>query len=98
MFSVIHPDEYEKRIIRFLFDKVFIDSERTLNELFASSMISNNSSQNDIEKEQNNQNEFLNTPRESLEIIQILNNDSATVSYAYSNSNCKTTQILNLKP
>jgi 1-phosphatidylinositol-4-phosphate 5-kinase len=36
-YSVIHPDEYEKRLIRFLFDKVFIDSKQTLNELFSDS-------------------------------------------------------------
>ena len=36
-YSVIHPDEYEKRLLRFLFDKVFIDSKQTLQELFVKS-------------------------------------------------------------
>ncbi|CAM4754965.1 unnamed protein product [Rotaria magnacalcarata] len=64
-YSVIHPDAYEKRLIRFLFDKVFIDSNR---------------SENGIKKQYHNQNEYLNAPHESFEIIQILNNDSATIS------------------
>jgi pyruvate-formate lyase-activating enzyme len=34
---VIHPDEYEKRLMQFLFDKVFIDSKQTLNELLTNS-------------------------------------------------------------
>lgn len=31
--SVIHPDEYEKRLLKFLFEKVFINSNQTLKEL-----------------------------------------------------------------
>jgi hypothetical protein len=34
---VIHPNEYEKRLMQFLFDKVFIDSKQTLNELVTDS-------------------------------------------------------------
>jgi hypothetical protein len=34
---VIHPDEYEKRLLRFLLDKVFIDSKQTLDQLLADS-------------------------------------------------------------
>ncbi|CAM2715599.1 unnamed protein product [Rotaria socialis] len=68
-YSVIHPDAYEKRLIRFLFDKSCL--------------------QNDIKKQQHNQNEYLNAPHESLEIIQILNKDSATVNYVYSSLKCE---------
>ena len=31
--SVVHPEEYEKRLLKFLFEKVFINSNQTLNEL-----------------------------------------------------------------
>ncbi|CAF1291748.1 unnamed protein product [Rotaria sordida] len=72
-YSVIHPDEYEKRLIRFLFDKVFIDSKQTLNELLASPIISDNLPENDIEKKYEIENEYLNTQRESFELIQTLN-------------------------
>ena len=34
--SVIHPEEYEKRYLKFLFEKVFINSNQTLEELLAS--------------------------------------------------------------
>ncbi len=34
---MIHPNEYEKRLMQFLFDKVFIDSKQTLNELVTDS-------------------------------------------------------------
>ncbi len=39
LFSVIHPDEYEKRLIHFLFEKVLIDSNQTLDELLASPIL-----------------------------------------------------------
>lgn len=38
-FSVIHPEEYEKRLLKFLFEKVFINSNQTLEELLASPIL-----------------------------------------------------------
>lgn len=34
--SVIHPEEYQTRLLKFLFEKVFINSNQTLEELLAS--------------------------------------------------------------
>ncbi|CAF3921185.1 unnamed protein product [Rotaria sp. Silwood2] len=79
-YSVIHPDEYEKRLIRFLFDKVFIDSKQTLNELLASPIICNSFSEDDIRKRYENQNQYLNAVCESFETIQMLNTDSIPVN------------------
>ena len=36
---MIHPEEYEKRLLKFLFDKVFINSNQTLEELLASPIL-----------------------------------------------------------
>jgi hypothetical protein len=61
LFSVIHPDEYEKRIIRFLFDKVFIDSKQTLDELLASPILPDNLLQSQQSNEQSEPFEMLQT-------------------------------------
>jgi hypothetical protein len=60
LFSVIHPVEYEKRLIRFLFEKVFINSNQTLDELLASPILP------DIPRENQDPTER----RESFEIIE----------------------------
>ncbi|CAF0916527.1 unnamed protein product [Adineta ricciae] len=69
-YSVIQPDEYEKRILRFLFEKVFVDSKQTLEELLASPNICDTLPDNvNIERCQSI-NERLTQPRESFDIIQ----------------------------
>ncbi|CAF3415746.1 unnamed protein product [Rotaria sp. Silwood1] len=78
-YSVIHPDEYEKRLIRFLFDKVLIDSKQTLNELLASPILCNTLSEDEIRQMYENQNQCLNAQRESFEIIQTLDISSVSV-------------------
>lgn len=59
-FSVIHPEEYEKRLLKFLFDKVFIDSNQTLEELLASPILP------DLPPEE----QYSQERRESFEMIQ----------------------------
>ncbi|UJR33051.1 hypothetical protein I4U23_020510 [Adineta vaga] len=69
-YSVIHPDEYEKRILRFLFDKVFIDSKQTLDELLASPHICDTLPDNMNIERCESINENSNQPRDSFDIIQ----------------------------
>jgi hypothetical protein len=79
LFSVVHPDEYEKRLVRFLLDKVFIDSKQTLDELLASPITSVGRRQssstipsiNGTDEEYENQNGHSKERCESFEFIQI---------------------------
>ncbi len=99
LFSVIHPDEYEKRLIRFLFDKVFIDSKQTLDELLASPIISNDLPQNETEEQYENSNGYLNRPSESFEIIHRSNsNNIIDVNNDQVNRTTEVLQTLTIQP
>ena len=75
--SVIDPEEYAKRIVRFLFEKVLIDSKQTLEELLASPVVYTSFSQSESTTTSLNGTESITateeTKRESFEVIQISN-------------------------
>ncbi len=99
LFSVIHPDEYEKRIIRFLFDKVFIDSKQTLDELLASPIISNELPQDRTEEQYENSNGYLNQLSESFEFIHRSNsNSNIEVNNDRVNKTTEVLQTLTIQP
>ena len=75
--SVIDPEEYAKRIVRFLFEKVLIDSKQTLDELLASPVVCTSYSRSESTTVSLNGSDSVTsteeTKRESFEVIQILN-------------------------
>ncbi|CAF1015264.1 unnamed protein product [Adineta steineri] len=94
-YSVIQPDEYEKRIIRFLFEKVFIDSKQTLTELLASPNVSDDRLQNSSIELYGNCNEDLyqrsasyeNIQTSEVNIIELNNEQILQITEVVQNSN-----------
>lgn len=67
---MIHPNDYERRLLQFLFKRVFIDSKQTLNDLLASPILSDDCLQNDSNQSQS---ESFNEQDDSLDSSERFN-------------------------
>ena len=97
---MIDSEEYGKRLLKFLFDEVLIESTQSLDELILSPIICNSASERSSTTESLNTlgNENSYERRESFEVIQITNGVQMPVVEAHVIQTTEVLQNLNIPP